>query len=183
MTVNEIPVNIRCIEYRQTKEDVDYGSCLYARFYFNLDKYELSIVSDVGNYSYKWCETPDTESFLELMARISSDYLLGKLCGAPKDFDYEATKDHMYDYWGEEEHAKEILDKIFEELEYEDGAQESSDIFLMKFDEYNYDTNPCPAYFSDVWEMVQYSYTPWQERICKIFVDVIQPKIREILEP
>ncbi len=182
MTVKQIPVNIICLEYRQDRNDKDYGSCLYARFYFNLDKYELSIVSDVGNYSYKWTETPDSESFLELMERVSEYYLRHKLCGDPQEFDYEATKDHMYEYWYEEP-DKKVLDRIFEELEYEDGVQNSADIFLMKFDENNYeDDNIHHAYFSDVWEMLQYSYTAWQEKICKIFIDIIQPKIKEILE-
>ena len=181
MTVNEIPVNIRCIEYRQDREDADYGSCLYARFYFNLNKCELSIISDVGNYSYCWGKA-DNETFFELMSRISGSYLIGKLCGSPKEFDYEVTKAHMYDYWGEEERDREILDRIFENLEYEDGVEKSADIFLMKFDENNYDDNPSHSYVCDVWEMCQYSYTPWQKRICKIFVDYIQPKIREILK-
>ena len=180
MTVNEIPVNIRCLEYRQDKKDADYGSCLYARFYFNLDWGELTIVSDVGNYAYRW-GVSENETFLELMVRITKGYLCGKLCGSPKEFDYESTKDHMYDYWGVEEHDKEILDRIFEEIELTDGAEQSADIFLKAFDDNNYDTDYRHAYFCDVWEMVQYSYTPWQERICKIFVENIQPKIREIL--
>lgn len=41
-TVKEINPNIFCLEYRQDKEDADYGSCLWARFLFNLDKYELN---------------------------------------------------------------------------------------------------------------------------------------------
>jgi len=98
MTVKEIPVSIRCLEYRQDKSDTDYGSCLYARFYFNLDKYELNIISDVGDYGYQWVATPEHESFLEHLAQITDGYLLGKLCGSPKEFDYEATKAHFYDY-------------------------------------------------------------------------------------
>ena len=109
MTVKEIPVNIRCLEYRQERDDMDYVSCLYARFYFNLDKYELNIISDCGNYGYQWCATPETESFLHLMARITDGYLLGKLCGSPKEFDYEATKEHFYDYADEDEDKKRYL--------------------------------------------------------------------------
>ena len=89
----------------------------------------------------------------------------------------------MYNYWGEEEADKKVLDKIFEELEYEDGAKQSADIFLMKFDEWNYsEDNPHHAYFSDVWEMLHFDYTAWQKKICRIFFEAIQPKIREILK-
>lgn len=62
MTVKEIVPNILCLEYRQDREDKDYGTCLWARFMFNLDRYEMTITSDCGNYGYKWCETPDSES-------------------------------------------------------------------------------------------------------------------------
>ena len=181
MTVKEIPVDIRCLEYRQNKEDADYGSCLYARFYFNLERYELSIVSDCGNYGYKWVETPEHESFLELMGRIGEEYLLNKLCGSPKEFDYEATKEHFYDYYGEEDHAREILDRIFENIEDEYEPCSGED-FLRMFDEENYDDNPMSAYFSDTWEFPVYVYNPSQKRICRVFKENIQPKIREILK-
>ena len=46
--VTEIQPNIVALEYRQEQSDKDYGSCLWARFYFNLDRYELTIVSDCG---------------------------------------------------------------------------------------------------------------------------------------
>ena len=39
MTVKEINPNILTLEYRQEKTDKDYGSCLWARFMFNLDRY------------------------------------------------------------------------------------------------------------------------------------------------
>lgn len=95
MTVKEIPVNIRCIEYRQQSNDPNYGSCLYARFYLNCDKYEMTIVSDCGNYGYKWVETPDSESFLKLVSRMDGGYLLNKLYGQPNILDFEKTKERL----------------------------------------------------------------------------------------
>lgn len=179
MNVKEIGSKLLILEYRQERGDPDYGSCLWARFYFNLDKYELFVMSDCGEYGYGWCPTPDSESFLELMARIGQKYLLEKFCGNPKKFDYEATKEHFYDYWGDEEEDREKLDEIFDEIESE-YIPESGETFLRMFDEYNVDDNNS-SYFCDVWEMPVYVYTAWQERICKIFHDHIQPKIREIL--
>ena len=181
MTVNEIPVNIRCLEYQQDKEDKDYGSCLYARFYFNLDKYELNIVSDCGNYGYQWCATPETESFLHLMARVSDNYLLGKLCGEPKEFDYDATKEDLYDTYKDDEEATGVLDRIFEEIEL-DGEPYSADEFIIRFDEENYLEDSRHAYFSDTWEFPVMVYTAWQKRIVRVFDECIQPKIREILK-
>ena len=174
MTVNEIPTNIRCLEYRQNREDVDYGSCLYARFYFNLDTYELTIISDVGNYAYQWVSTPETESFLELMTRITSDYLLGKLCGSPKEFDYEATKQHFYDYASEEEDKKR-LDEIFEEIEL-NYIPDNGETFIEMFEREN------DGWWIDSWEYLVYSYTAWQERIVQIFKNCIKPKVKEMLK-
>ena len=181
MRVKEVPVNIRCLEYRQDRDDPDYGSCLWARFYFNLEKYELNILSDCGNYAYKWMETPDSESFLELMARISDGYLLGKLCGSPSEFDFDATKENLYNIHKNDEEAIEVLDRIFEEMDYEPNT---ADDFLRMFDDNNYldYENANYAYFSDTWEFPVMVYSAWQKRIVKIFAECIQPKIREILK-
>lgn len=41
---------IMTVSFRQTRDDKDYGSCLWARFNFDLKHYHLSIESDCGNY-------------------------------------------------------------------------------------------------------------------------------------
>ena len=169
MKVQEIPVNIRCLEYTQDKSDSDYGSCLYARFYFNLEKYELNIISDCGNYSYKWYPTPEHESFFKLLARIDSDYLIRKLCGNPSIFNYEKTKENFYRYADEEEKNK--LDTIFEDMD----TPISGDAFLEMLEHYTTD-------FSEPWEYLEYEYSFWQRRIVNIFEQHIQPAIKEMLK-
>lgn len=64
--------------YQQDKDDPDYGSCLWARFYLDLENYTLSIESDCGNYSNGWKPT-ESETFLQLLSRMGTDYLLGKI--------------------------------------------------------------------------------------------------------
>lgn len=174
MVVREIPVNILCLEYRQDKEDADYGSCLYARFYFNIDKYELTIISDCGNYAHQWYATPETESFLHFMARITDGYLLGKLCGNPKEFDYEATKQHFYDYADEDEDKKR-LDEIFEEIESR-YIPDNGETFIEMFEQEN------DGWWHDVWEYPVYEYTADQKRIVKVFKDNIQPVIKNMVK-
>ena len=173
MIVREIPTNIRCLEYRQEDIDKDYGSCLYARFYFNLDKYELTIISDCGNYGYQWVATPETESFLDLMARVHDDYLLGKLCGSPKEFDYEATKEKFYEYADAEDKGR--LDEIFEEIECK-YIPDNGETFLELFEQEN------DGWWTDVWEYVEYDYTGDQKRILKVFKEYVQPMIRKIVK-
>ena len=77
--VKETTVRVVRIEYKQEREDADYGSCMWATFDFDLEKYSLAIMSDCGNYAYGWKPTPDSESFLHLMSRIDEYYLLGKI--------------------------------------------------------------------------------------------------------
>ena len=56
MNITQIQPRMLILEYRQEESDPDYGYCTWARFTFNLDKYELSISSECGNYGYKWSE-------------------------------------------------------------------------------------------------------------------------------
>ena len=134
MTVKEIIPNILCLEYRQDREDKDYGTCLWARFMFNLDRYEMTITSDCGNYGYKWCETPDSESFLELMVRCEKEYILNKIYGNADIFDYKATKEHIYECCCYDDEDKAKLDRIFEDIELDYEPNEAID-FMRKFDE------------------------------------------------
>lgn len=165
--------HIICLEYRQEREDEDYGLCLWARFYFNLDKYELVISSDCGSYGYKWGET-DSESFLHLMSKCSGSYILNKI--ARQDvFDFEATKDALYyDPPGdnEEKELNKKLDKIFNAFEYE---PETGSDFVRMFDEENDGT------FIDTFEMPVYGYPYSAVKIAEIFNKHIRPKIKEIL--
>ena len=164
MTVKEIKPNILYLEYRQEKIDKDYGSCLWARFMFNLDRYELSITSDCGNYGYKWVETPESESFLELMARCADV------------FDYEATKKRIYEYFGEDEEDKEKLDETFEEMEIYGCSVDSPSEFMRVFEDNN-DND-----FGDVWELLKYVYPSNALKIVEVFKEYIQPYIREQLK-
>lgn len=94
--------------YQQEKGDPDYGSCMWARFYLDLKNYTLSIESDCGNYVYGWTPTPNSESFLQLLARMDKDYLLGKISSesvVDGDATWEAIEAMIVDaaYWEGEE--------------------------------------------------------------------------------
>ena len=174
--VKEVKPNIFCLEYRQEKEDEDYGTCLWARFMFNLDRYELTITSDCGNYGYKWFETPKSESFLQLMARCDDGYILNKLYGIPNIFNYEDTKNRIYELFGEEEEDREKLDEIFDEMEVYGGCPDSSSEFMRVFEDNNSND------FCDVWEVLQFDYPSNALKIVSVFKEHIQPYIREHLK-
>lgn len=174
MKVTEVTPNILCLEYKQEKGDKDYGSCLWARFTFNLDRYELTVTSDCGNYAYKWAETPYTESFLKLMARIDYDYMLIKLYGYADIFDYEKTKEAAYKWYVEDDEDIKKMDEIFENIEFSYIPDNSED-FIRKFDEEN------DGFFVDTWEIPRYKYPADALKIVSIFEECIKPKIKEII--
>lgn len=174
MTVNEIKPNIICLEYRQEPKDEDYGTCLYARFYFNLDRYELTIISDCDNYGYKWVETKET--FLELMARIDGGYLLDKIYGSPNIFDYEKTKKSVYEHYVFDDESKKALDDFFEDLELLGCEPDTAELFATKFmDDYEFGD-------SEVWYSIVQGYPANALKITQVYEDYIKPKIREMIK-
>lgn len=174
MRVTEVKDNILILEYRQDSSDEDYGSCLWARFYFNLDKYELLISSDCGSYGYKW-PVAKRETFLELMARCNDDYILGKIYGSPDVFDYDETKKRLYDMYKDEPYSIENLNQIYADIEQCYEGTDSADEFIRVFDEFN-------SYFYDTWEFPVKVYPNNVLKIVQVFENYIKPKIKEIIK-
>ena len=101
------------IKLTQEKTDPDYGSCLWARFMLDLDRYSMQIMSDCGSYAYAWQPTPDSESFLHLIGRMDEEYLLDKISDRTV-VDTEATYKSV----------KEYLDGLLDEEDVEEGYDE-----------------------------------------------------------
>lgn len=179
MTIKEIEPRMKIIEYRQEPGDKDYGSCLWARFCFNLDRYEMSITSDCGNYGYKWCETPDSESFLHLMARCDKWYIINKIYGYEDIFDYELTKKRLLESCGGDEEDLEKLKDIFEYIEDIYGEPDTADSFVRVFEEEDID-----KYFEsyDIWQEIEYVFPANALKICEVFDEHIRPYIKTMLE-
>ena len=189
MKVEALKPNIVRIAIHQEKGDTHYGSCLWGYYDFDLDRYMLNIQSDCGEAAYRWCETPDHESFLHLMARIGDDYLMGKLFKA-EDVDVSATLDEVREWLGigededyqddsltdeereEREEALEELEGLLEDVSESYGAVQKA---LVDWDcehDFNIDC---------IYERVVTDYAAWQKRIVEIFRDYVQPKIRELV--
>lgn len=183
--------NIIRIAFHQTKDDPHYGSCLWAYFDFDLDTYMLNIQSDAEDGHYRWCETPETEDFLHLMARIWDDYLIHKLYHDRQEVDVEATLAEVRDYLGigeddwrdddltedeieEREGAMSDLRGLFEENE--NMTQETAVNILESWNEDHEEFELC-----DIWERVCMDFTAGQKRVVQIFKDYVQPKIREMI--
>lgn len=184
MQVKEFTPNMLYLEYKQEKEDKDYGSCLWARFMFNLDRYELLISSNCGSYGYKWYETPDSESFLELMARVDKDYMLSKLYGKPDVFDYAASKANIYEelVFKGSILTKELLDEIFTQIESDYGdyfyhAHSFMDAF-KRIDNKYYE-NSFEGDYPNVYGSLEFSYPVNALKIADVFETCIKPVLKE----
>ena len=164
-------LNTSIIKYRL--HDKKNGAVLY--YTLDLDKYQLSIQGEVCG-SYKWCETPDSESFLELMVRCSSGYLVNKLF--EKDFSCTESiktvkryiKESGFFYIKEDE--RNCLREISE------ICADSPDFFIgqvvniLKDYNINYDDY-------EVWSCVEKDYKYWDRKAISYFCNNIKPKLRK----
>ena len=174
--------NIIRIAYLPDPKDKDYPACTWAFFDFDTDEWLLNIQSDVGEYAHGW-PVGKGETFLQLCARMSDDYLESKLFHERYDvFDEEATIQNFREYFEDCEYDEEHTESLLEDLS-------------RKLDEYDLEECvPLAEYLVDEWnnengldidcayEYVAKNLSAWQRRIIKIFVEHIQPKLREIVE-
>lgn len=180
-TVEKKELKTLILEFRQEKTDDDYGSCMWARFLFDLDNYELNIISDCGNYAYGWCPTPDTESFLKLMSRINESYLLEKI-SSRSIVDADAT-------W---KNIKEFIDykfpcdeSDFDMEEIEDACKAyhtENEVYEALLNRFRYTKFYDNADDYDILQCIENKFPLNAEKIVSVFKNFIQPKIKELLK-
>lgn len=165
--------NILTIEYRQDKEDKDYGSCLWARFKLDLDNYELNIRSDCGDYSYGWCPTPDTESFLHLMSRLNDDYLIQKISSfSVVDGGRTAANLHeMLSEFVDDDFDFEEVSELCEAYSNFDDTYNALTDALVDIDEVS---------DYDIYQCIEMDYPPNAKKIVDVFIRHIKPKLIEL---
>lgn len=181
MRIDTLKPNILRIAYHQTKDDAHYGSCLWAYFDFDLDRYMLNIQSDAGDAAYRWYETPDSESFLHLMARIDGDYLLNKLF-TESVVDIEATKAKLREWLEEMDMEKDEIDGAMQDFDFallDCDVEHNIDMAYRVVEDWNSDDE---LGIDMAFELVQTDFTAGEKRIVSIFIEHIQPKIREIVK-
>lgn len=169
------------VEYSQDTNDTNYGCCLWARFYFDLDNYSLTIESDCGSYGYSWVRTPNVETFLHLCNRFDYGYLLEKL-SRPTVFDSEKVWENLQ-YLLDSLSISEDLQlyslenyDIVEELKHICFSYNEQREFVDAIEnEIRY--TPLEGFLEsyDVWETVSHDFPINAKTICKIFVNEIMP--------
>lgn len=172
------------IEYHQEKLDKDYGSCLWASFVFDTENYELHITSDCGEYGYGWTPTPETESFLKLLSRMDSEYLLSKISDmyvVDTEETYKAIKEYIDQII--EDNDKTVddfgidMDSIYTACTYDNETDIVSGVnselvltpFYVEIDDF------------ELYKCIVKDYPVPAKKIAEIFQEYIQPKIREML--
>lgn len=183
-TVTERTPRIISFSFLQEKGDADYGSCLWAIFNFDLDRYELSITSDCGSYAYSWVPTPHSESFMHLMARLDSGYLLDKLadpCVVDTEATFTAVKQLMdscgvdsseCDAWGDPFFNMEEIKRCCDQNTERDVHDSLEEIFR------NTPMETCGDY--ELWCCIEKSFTANAKKIVQVFMNYIRPKCEEI---
>ena len=173
--------NIVRISFHQEKGDPHYGSCMWAYFDFDLDKYMLNIQSDAGDASYRWVATPDHESFLHLMARVNDDYLMNKLFRETV-VDEAATRDALLECLTEMELDEDDINNAADALEYifdDYSVERNIGLAQAIVEKWNSDNDLC---IDEAYSYVQTDFTAGEKRIVQIFADYIQPKIQELVK-
>lgn len=171
------------LEFRQEKGDEDYGSCMWARFVLDTKNYEMHITSDCGNYGYGWVPTPEHESFIKLLSRINSEYLLGKIASMDT-VDAEETYNHIKEY------LEYITDgDTFEELDVDIQRIYAACTYLDKRDvvdsimsEIELSELEGKVSEFDLYENICMTYSASQKKIGEVFEKHIKPYLREILK-
>lgn len=173
------------IDFRQNRSDEDYGSCLWARFVLDTENYEMHISSDCGEYCYRaWDPISQTESFLKLVSRMDSDYLLSKISDV-SDINIEKTYSAITELLRQEsEHIDADINALDMDSLYTACTYDSeTDIVLAIRSELKHSPlfNESIDDFS-LYECIAKDYPLSAKKIVRIFRAYIQPKIKEMLK-
>lgn len=177
MKIENITSNIIQFKFYQEKTDNDYGSCLWGNIIIDCANYTLLIESDCGSYTYGWTPTPNTESFVKLLCRMNSDYLLGKISDM-SCFDFEKSKEQTYKNIREyfEYDGTNAVEEIIENLDYTLDATDSEESFYRACEEAFYGYDVCDS-FEIIY--IEKDYPSGAKKIADIFKNTIQPYLRE----
>lgn len=184
MTVTIEQPQILSLMYRQEKGDPDYGSCMWARFYLDLNNYTMTIESDCGNYTHGWVPTPKYETFLQLLARMDKDYLLYKISSESVvdcDATWEAVEAMVRDAasWEGEDLDLSIWEDIKAACYHHNDDREIVDAL-------EYALRPTDLFkkldYEQTYGSIVHDYPTNAKKIVEVFDTCIRPKIRELME-
>lgn len=146
-------------------EDELYTACMWAEINLDNDTYTMTATSDCGSYSYKWSVTP-SEPFKELMARLDSEYLLGKISDA-NVFEFRESKDELLKM--KDDYV--LTESQIQDIEYLDDCGE--EMF------FNFCMNELNIHPDDIPICTRYPYRA--QNFVEIFTQYLQPILKKEL--
>lgn len=170
MEVTKMTPNITVYSLTPNKNEDMYCRCMWAKVTLDHDSYALSVISDCGNYTYKWGKR-EHEPFLSLLSRLDKDYLLGKIADRTK-FNLEESKKatlNNLEYYKDEKEYDEAVEFITELDDVgEEGFYTRIDGMFRWID------------FESI-EIVK-DYPAGAITFCDLFIDYLQPQLKEELK-
>ena len=167
----------RIIKYRLYDEK-SMGVLYYT---LDLDKYSLSIGGETSA-DYKWVETPKSESFINLMVRCDSGYLMNKLFN--RVFDLEKSVEAMKEFLKENEWFYRYKDKkeCLKEMDdiCVDYDRELVNEVIKLLEEYNVEVDGDMEY--DLWNCIERTYKYWDRKSVDLFCEFIKPELKKELQ-
>jgi hypothetical protein len=172
--INIEELDSRIIKYKL--HDQKNGAILY--YTLDLDKYQLSIQGETCG-SYKWYETPERESFLELMVRCDSGYLLNKLFERVFSLSQsiKSTKQYIKEnglFWkikDENDCLKQISAIYTDHPESFIGQV----VEILKDYDIDYD-------IYELYSCLEKDYEYWDKKAISYFCNNIKPKLRKVIQ-
>lgn len=169
------------ITYRQTQDDPDYGTCLWARFHFDTQAYTMFVESDCGGYSYGWCPTPKAETFLHLMARCEGEYILDKIARQTV-IDEKETYRYVVDTLTLDGDIDSLSDGTLELIKDACRNDYPSEIVEGIYDALAGTEYTLSEDSYDLYSCITYDYPAAAKKIAEIFEMHIRPMIRQMEE-
>ena len=148
-----------------------HRDCMWADFSLDNESYTISVVSDSGNFAYRWGPSKN-ESFKNLMSRIGSEYLLNKFADRT-ELDLKETikklKEYV-DYHVESRKEKRSINKYLENLRVYSVGE-----LIQEINDYCGD-----ARIRERWayESIVMDYPIQARVISQFFVKYLQPVLR-----
>lgn len=170
------------IAFLPEPDDPEYTACTWAYFDFDTDEWMLNIQSDIGEFAHAWPKGKG-ETFLQLCARMSEDYIEQKLFHENYTvFDEAGTLDNLREYLDDAGYDGDEIDDLIDDLRYtlDDYDLEKcvplAEHLVCEWAEDN------KLGLVEPWTLVESDLTAWQKRIVRIFTKYVQPTLKRILK-
>lgn len=168
---------MRVFEYFQNPTDSDYGSCLWARFYFDLENYTVFITSDCGEYSHTW--PMEKIPFLSSLLGMKENYLLEKL-SRRNVLNKESSLENLKEMFAKNG-AELIYSKICKDISFYLSNYDVPELAIAEIERLIDENSDIPFSSEEFFDCFVYVYPAGAYKIVEIFETYIKPEIKKFV--